>query len=316
MDEAGEDIAAFARHAEFWLEDGNIVLIADRAVAFRVHRSVLARKAGVFRDMFSFPQPDASSDHSFPVLHLSDAPEDLAYFLDAIYNGMQYRFSKDCRPSWAAVKALLLLGNKYGADELQDEATRCLRLHFPKNIEDWDAVHDDAGFVSGKKDVLAIEIANLCRFLRLPEFHLPALYLCCTLPTKTLKQGALLDDGCDERAQLNADDLAVCMKAKKTLRKLLEQNLARLVDDIPSEEGVLCHDEEACDATVRRLQHGGNWPHGIGSRPYSALDSLWWIIDNIEDLCNNCTDYYHARYADIRQDVRDKLGSYIVVPRY
>ena len=65
------------------------MLVADRAVAFRVHRSVLARKCGVFRDMFSFPQPGAPADRACPVLHLPDAPADLAYFLDAIYNGMK-----------------------------------------------------------------------------------------------------------------------------------------------------------------------------------------------------------------------------------
>lgn len=164
--------------------------------------------------------------------------------------------------------------------------------------------------------MLPIEIANLCRFLRLQEFHLPALYLCCTLPTKTLKNGALIEDGSDARVQLNTDDLAVCIKAKKVLRKLLEKNLENLVFDVPSEEGALCHDEDECDATVKALQLGRDWPRGIGSRPYSALDSFWWIIDSIEDLCNNCTDYYHAKYVDIRQDIRDRLDTHVVVPKY
>lgn len=228
----------------------------------------------------------------------------------------RYRFFKDSKPTWEAIKALLLLGNKYNAEELQEEALRCLRLQFPKNIEDWDAVYDESSFILGKKDVLLVEIANLCRFLRLPEFHLPALYLCCTLPTKTLKQGAVLKDGEDARVQLNPEDLAICIEAKKTLRTLLETNLENLVEEVPSEEGALCHDEDECDATVKNLQIGVAWPRGTGSRPYSALDSFWWVIDSIEDLCNNCTDYYHAKYGEMRQDVRERLHAYILVPDY
>jgi hypothetical protein len=228
----------------------------------------------------------------------------------------RYRFCKDARPSWPAVKALLLLGNKYDVNELQDEAICCLNRQFPKNIEDWDAVYEDLPFIDGKRDVLPIEIANLCRFLHLHEFHVPALYLCCTLPTKTLKLGAVVKEDEEARVQLNREDLAVCIRAKKVLRRALEDNLENLVSDIPSEEGALCHDEDECDATVKRLREGQDWPRGLASRPYSALDSLWWIIDSVEDLCNNCTDYYHSKYAEIRQNIRDKLDTFIVVPRY
>lgn len=219
-----------------------------------------------------------------------------------------------------------MLGNKYDAAELQDEALRCLSRQFPTSIDEWDAVYDEGGFISGRRDALPIEIANLCRFLRLPAYHIPALYLCCTLPTKTLKHGVPAEgegDGADgggdgdaARVKLNAEDLAVCIRAKKALRRALEQNLAALVEAVPSEEGALCHDEDECDATVRRLQKGERWPRGLGSRPYSALDSFWWIIDSIEDLCNNCTDWYHAQYAELRQGVRNSLDTYIIVPAY
>ena len=69
------------------MEDGNLVLIADNRVAFRVHRSVITRKSNVFNDMFSLPQPPDAQPTSGPVvIHLPDSPEDLFYFLDAIYD--------------------------------------------------------------------------------------------------------------------------------------------------------------------------------------------------------------------------------------
>ena len=76
-----------------WMEDGNLILIADKRTAFRVHRSVITQKSNVFADMFSFPQPpDAHEQHpsGCVVLHLPDSPEDLFYFLDAIYNARKY----------------------------------------------------------------------------------------------------------------------------------------------------------------------------------------------------------------------------------
>ena len=200
--------------------------------------------------------------------------------------------------------------------ELHEEGLRCLRLQFPMKIEEWDAVYDESSFIIGKKDVLAIEIANICRFLRLSEFHLPALYLCCALPMKTLKLGATLKEGEDVKVQLNQDDLAVCVEAKKGLRNLLQTNMENLVWDFPSEEGALCHDQDLCDATVKNLQVGVDWPRGLGSRPYSALDSFWWLIDSLDDLCSNCTDFYHSKYAEMRQNVRDDLKSYITIPDY
>ena len=78
----------YPRHPEMWLEDGNLVLVASHTTAFRVHRSVISQKSGVFADMFSFPQPTGSGNASeITTIHLPDSPKDMFYFLDAIYNG-------------------------------------------------------------------------------------------------------------------------------------------------------------------------------------------------------------------------------------
>ena len=77
------DQEQYARHSQFWLEDGNIILVASEIMGFRVHRSVLALKSDFFKDMLILPQPKASSSDTSashcPVLHLQDSPEDLAY---------------------------------------------------------------------------------------------------------------------------------------------------------------------------------------------------------------------------------------------
>ena len=66
---------------EFWLEDGNIILIS-RSTAFRIYRGLLAEQSSVFADMFtaSSSKPDESYE-GCPVIHLSESPEDLRHFL-------------------------------------------------------------------------------------------------------------------------------------------------------------------------------------------------------------------------------------------
>ncbi len=77
------------RDAEYWLEDGTVILVA-RGVEFRVYKGVLSTHSPVFADMFSLPQPDQSPSQC-PVVHLDDSPEDLRYVLRALLPGTNQR---------------------------------------------------------------------------------------------------------------------------------------------------------------------------------------------------------------------------------
>ncbi len=71
----------FTRHADFWLEDGNLILLAART-AFRVYRGLLVKKSAVFADMFVTGSPDANEMFDgCPVIRLPDHPDDLQHFL-------------------------------------------------------------------------------------------------------------------------------------------------------------------------------------------------------------------------------------------
>lgn len=65
--------------AEFWYEDGAIILVAQDA-QFRIYRTLLASHSTVFDDMLSLPQPAASAPEdigaSCPVITLSDSARD------------------------------------------------------------------------------------------------------------------------------------------------------------------------------------------------------------------------------------------------
>ncbi len=88
-DRDSEAGGARTRDEEFWFEDGSIILVAGD-VEFRVFKSILAEYSPVFSDMFRLPQPPSPPSSSedadepadpCPVVHLSDAPEDLRHIL-------------------------------------------------------------------------------------------------------------------------------------------------------------------------------------------------------------------------------------------
>ena len=72
--------------SEPWFNDGNIVIWAGHT-QFRVHRGVLSRHSVIFRDMFGLAEPEAGGQmvDGCPVVHLSDAAEDVRHVLEALY---------------------------------------------------------------------------------------------------------------------------------------------------------------------------------------------------------------------------------------
>ena len=69
-----------------WFEDGNVVLVAEDRVAFRVYRGILSMNSEVFSDMFASPQPPGSAEwEGCPIVHLSDTATDILHLLTALH---------------------------------------------------------------------------------------------------------------------------------------------------------------------------------------------------------------------------------------
>ena len=69
------------RDSEFWLEDGNVVLVAQNT-GFRVYKGLLAAQSPVFHDMFSAAGLQADERYDgVPVVPLFDSPVDLRHLL-------------------------------------------------------------------------------------------------------------------------------------------------------------------------------------------------------------------------------------------
>ena len=81
------------RRGDPWFEDGNIVLVTstdDSSIAFKIHRSVLARHSEVFKSMFEIAEPPQhnESGERCPVVYMHDVPLELSSLIKALYDGV------------------------------------------------------------------------------------------------------------------------------------------------------------------------------------------------------------------------------------
>ena len=68
---------------KYWMNDGNVILIANNTTAFRVYRGLLAHSSPVFFDMFEIGQAsDNDTAENCPVVNLSEQPSDIRALLE------------------------------------------------------------------------------------------------------------------------------------------------------------------------------------------------------------------------------------------
>ena len=75
---------------EFWFDDGNIVLLAQSNIGFKVHGGLLARQSQVFADMLALSQPSSAGGTDPGVTEtvpIYDQAVDVSNLLKAIYDG-------------------------------------------------------------------------------------------------------------------------------------------------------------------------------------------------------------------------------------
>ena len=69
------------RHEEFWLVDGNIVLVAGN-IAFRIYQGLLVTQSPFFADKLASSNPDSDETiDGCPVVHVEESPEDFVHLL-------------------------------------------------------------------------------------------------------------------------------------------------------------------------------------------------------------------------------------------
>ncbi|KAI1795315.1 hypothetical protein LXA43DRAFT_1090965 [Ganoderma leucocontextum] len=204
--------SAFKLHDEFWLPDGNVVLVA-RAIGFRVYRGLIAAQSTVFEDMFT--ASTSSSDSLFegcPVVHLSDSPEDLVYLLRVLLPKSRRLYNRPELRTFNEVSALIRLAHKYHIQDVQDQALASLRESMlSSHFDDWYKPLRMTSITT----IHTIGVINLARLTDTPSMLPGAFYGCTRLSPGELLDGLVREDGTVEH--LSQDDLRLCLEGHRTL---------------------------------------------------------------------------------------------------
>ncbi|RPD54023.1 hypothetical protein L227DRAFT_556949 [Lentinus tigrinus ALCF2SS1-6] len=261
-------------HEEFWFHDGNIVLITGDT-GYRVYQGLLSSQSTVFQDMFS--SSIARHDElyeGFPIVRLSDSPQDLAHFLRVLLPKSQrhlYRLQDGSPFSFDQIFAITRLAHKYGVEDLQKQALYILQeYHF---TNDFDRFDDPSRFavdhVVQVRNIQAIGVVNLARLTDTPTMLPIALYRCCGLGGKLL-DGWRREDG--EVEHLSTDDIKRCLDA----REKLAQEAFTLIDHVFSlSRAEKCRSHYSCILKRYTILRRAVRSKSVGS---------WAVLDSWKDF--------------------------------
>ncbi|EIN04026.1 hypothetical protein PUNSTDRAFT_139067 [Punctularia strigosozonata HHB-11173 SS5] len=121
-----EASAAPPHHPDYYIEDGNLVLLVD-GILFRIHRYFFKRDSEVFRTMFSLPAPDGHdveglSDDT-PIRLEGTSADAFALFLWMYYCRISESNFDKTMPEW---ETILQVSHKYQFDDITSVAYKVL----------------------------------------------------------------------------------------------------------------------------------------------------------------------------------------------
>ncbi|EIW56891.1 uncharacterized protein TRAVEDRAFT_128265 [Trametes versicolor FP-101664 SS1] len=295
------DSTKIHRDAEFWFEDGSIILIAGD-VEFRIFKGILADYSPVFRDMFSLPQPSSqgtpTATAACPIVHLSDSPEDLRHVLRVFGP-----FTQQARPSFHMISAVIRLGHKYQMENIVTEGVNYLKRWFTSDFTAWSAgalYEPDAPLECEH----AIGVVNLARLVDAPSLLPTALLMCCGLAGQAVT-GFAREDG--SRETLAPDDLARCFKAHSRLAQHMLVLTIRIFAPSVLEE---CEYPQKCLEVLQAMLLGvENEPEHFA---YSDVFVSWMELFERPgglwfECCTDCQEMLKRRDRDERFEVWKEL---------
>ncbi|PIL33269.1 hypothetical protein GSI_04719 [Ganoderma sinense ZZ0214-1] len=173
---------------DVWLSDGSIVVVAAADnVAFRVHKSTLARRSEIFRDLFSLPNADAATAEAIegcPVVHISDASDDIRHLFLVLCCGKNYYYDGDVLLAvpFEVLASLIRMAHKYAIPDVLDHALSRLKRYYPSDLAAWRDSASRARYVTTRPEH-APEVVALARLTDTPSLLPSALLLCTGLLT-------------------------------------------------------------------------------------------------------------------------------------
>lgn len=209
--------------------------------------------------------------------------------------------------SFAKVRAMLMLGRKYGIDHVSDEALRRLRAICPSTPAEFDAFiyvrTDKARSVTFEAED-RIAIINLARAFNLPELLPFAFYICSThIGPKALMNGIHYGEG--QHEQLSTRDLRLCLQGMGHLVGMVKSMTDTFLDFAPS---LYCRNP-GCYSIPQELLRSVNARGHLSLRglllPLSVVGAEKW---RFHQLCSTCQNTLLDKHNEFRRTVWDLLA--------
>ncbi|KAI0742369.1 hypothetical protein C8Q80DRAFT_1055549, partial [Daedaleopsis nitida] len=296
---------------EFWLDDGNIVLVAQDT-AFRVYRRLLATQSKVFADMLVASSADTNDEmEGCPVVRLSDSPQDFTQLLRVMLpleRCILFRDTESLRLRFADVAAVVRLAHKYQIEDLQRQALSALkedltnferctsmpsrRLNMQYSIE---SAHSYEPILH-KPPPAAIGIVNLARLTDSPPLLIIGLYICCCLGGRIV-DGWKHDDGTVE--YLSPSDLRLCVTAQMQLVQKNVHVIGSIFEDIASND---CESVEECEENLKN-----GFVYAANDVKNTITPNVLLLVRNrymryTESYCNHCESMCIERELEQRRE--------------
>ncbi|KAI0323515.1 hypothetical protein GY45DRAFT_1439566 [Cubamyces sp. BRFM 1775] len=194
------------RDPDLWFFDGNVVLVAQGIVAFRVHKGVLAHHSDVFRSWFTGPVAVMAAGNGITELcegaqvvrlRFNDTAHDIKQALLMMYGLRQLPVKGAARVTFSVVAGLCRFALAYRMKALADASLNLLDPTFSTDLEERDTLSDESRLPFDLGDKQAIEAYNVVK-LSDNGYIFMAVYLCAQLPVEVLHTGTRRVDGTPE----------------------------------------------------------------------------------------------------------------------
>ncbi|KAJ7239904.1 hypothetical protein C8J57DRAFT_1563275 [Mycena rebaudengoi] len=202
--------------SKVWFEDGNLIIRAGQHVS-RVYRGMLAAKSPIFNTILSAPHPILTDNedgavNGCPVLEMPDKPENLEFFLLALFDPEFIAYNGSSM-SLRAVLSIVLMSRKYRVAFLMRWAIAELDVLYPMQLKDWDRREKSRLDIDDH-----VAVINLARDLRMPWLLPSALFIAfvCSVDVRS-RLGDPLVCFVDRVPNLDAVDYSLVLKAAANL---------------------------------------------------------------------------------------------------
>ncbi|KAI0789974.1 hypothetical protein C8Q75DRAFT_806624 [Abortiporus biennis] len=287
-DKTGTLHTEISRSGDFWLDDGNIVLVAEHT-SYKVHRSFLARHSPVFKDILSLPQTGNVGEAQIEgcsVVQLSDSADNIHITLSMLYDSDHQYMSPSITLPFKTVAAMPTVGMKYQIDKLSQEAIRRLKICFPTEF---------AKFADYNE---AIEVVRLASMFDIPAILPAAYYTCAHLSVEELFSAV-------DTQRWTMSMLQTCIKGQSELR---QRDLAQLNVLFRREVSLSCSSENHCRGGMVELLKKLQETRSLSGMEALVPASRWFKDLSAGLVCNACAATCMSAYEDARRETWNGLG--------